>query len=181
MARPSPRGAVRTRTLAPFDGGVPQEAVPRPGRHLAHVVVDRERGPAPRLVGRGPLVGGDDLNQAPRPPEGRRRDAPVVDGPPEGARGHPPQGWGDVVHPLAQAVIDLVPELVPHREVHQRRGEQHDHGHGRGAAERQPGADRHPTPEAAHHSSRSTYPTPRTVWMSRGSPPSSSLRRRLEM
>ncbi len=60
-------------------------------------------------------------------------------------------------------------------DVDQRRHQGDDDGHRRGDAQREPRPDRH------RYSSRSTYPTPRTVWMSRGSPPSSSLRRRLEM
>ena len=35
-----------------------------------------------------------------------------------------------------------------------------------------------PPPDSAEHHARRTNPTPRTVWSTRGSPPTSSLRRR---
>ena len=94
-------------------------------------------------------------------------------GPPNRSGGRSQQGGGDGVDPLAELVVDLPAQLIAHRHVGERRHQEDDDGHGRDAAERQSGADA--------HASRSTYPTPRTVWMRRGSPPSSSLRRRLEM
>ncbi len=54
--------------------------------------------------------------------------------------------------------------------VDQARGEQHRE------RDRQRGEQGEPAAQA--HFSRSEYPTPRTVWISRGSPPSSVLRRR---
>lgn len=79
-------------------------------------------------------------------------------------------------------VVQLAFQVVPH--VHRQRRADDGEGHERQHAEAQgqPGAEAHPAvglPEPADHSAtcRTTYPTPRTVWIS-GSPTSSSLRRR---
>ena len=71
---------------------------------------------------------------------------------------------------LGKRAVDLVEQLVLDEEVHRHRGaDGRDRDRGRGE-------QRHAQAEA--HGSLSTYPTPRTVWMTRDSPPLSSLRRR---
>ena len=62
-------------------------------------------------------------------------------------------------------------ELVLDEEVRED-AEQHDDCAERGRRRE------HDAPAERHGSLRSTYPTPRTVWMSLGRPDSSSLRRR---
>ena len=67
-------------------------------------------------------------------------------------------------------VVDGAAQLVADDEVDdQRRGDDRERN-GRSGDERETGAKA--------HGSRSAYPTPRTVWISRGLPPSSVLRRR---
>ncbi len=80
--------------------------------------------------------------------------------------------WPAVIS-LAAAVSEL--SAAPSKRVAGgqegcRRGHEHgdDDGHGGGQDQSR----------AKGHVSRSTYPTPRTVWMQRGSPPNSVLRRR---
>ena len=70
-----------------------------------------------------------------------------------------------------EPLVDLAAELVAHADVGVARGEQHRDRDRGGRREREP----HPQ---AHATSRSTYPTPRTVRIRRGSPPASVLRRR---
>src|SRR5581483_4607263 len=75
----------------------------------------------------------------------------------------------DLRRVLREQGVDLRVQLVPHHEV--RRGGRggDDDGDDERGDEREPGAE--------GHGSRSTYPVPRTVWISRGSPPASVLRR----
>ena len=63
-------------------------------------------------------------------------------------------------------------QLVPHDDVDDgRRGDDRDRN--RGTSQQ-----RNPQAEAHRYSSRSAYPTPRTVWIRRGSPSASVFRRR---
>ena len=77
---------------------------------------------------------------------------------------------GDHVRLMSEVVVDIPAEAVADEGVDEARREQHRERHGEG------GEQGEPAPQA--HFSRSEYPTPRTVWISRGSPPSSVLRRR---
>ena len=77
-------------------------------------------------------------------------------------------------HPLverAQVVVDRVAQLGAHGDVGGDGGHRHREGHGHGGEQREAAAVR-------HGQVVSMKPTPRTVWMSRGSPLSSVLRRR---
>src|SRR6185437_6844465 len=72
-----------------------------------------------------------------------------------------------------ERIVDGGPQLVADDEIdHQRRG-QHRESNGGSGDQRETGAKA--------HGSRSAYPTPRTVWIRRGLPPSSVLRRRYPM
>ena len=69
-----------------------------------------------------------------------------------------------------QGLVDLSEKLVAHDEERDQRGEDRGDGDCRGGRERETRPER--------HGSRSTYPKPRTVCISRGSPDASVLRRR---
>ncbi len=88
----------------------------------------------------------------------------------------------DVVGQLLRARPQVVVEVRAHPRdrdhLHEDREEQEDHERQSGRGDRQPPADRELV--EAVHAARSTYPAPRTVCRTRGSPPASSLRRRLE-
>ena len=73
----------------------------------------------------------------------------------------------------AHGVVDLAAQLVTDDDVHDHRREDDRKGNGSGGDERQPRAEAHVV--------RRAYPTPRTVWMRRGLPPASVLRRRYPM
>ena len=71
---------------------------------------------------------------------------------------------------MTQVVVDVATKSVANQGVDEAGREQHGERDGEGGEEGQPAAKA--------HFSRSEYPTPRTVWIRRGSPPSSVLRRR---
>ena len=76
----------------------------------------------------------------------------------------------DLIGARLQGRVGLAPKLVADDHEDDRRRDDDREPDGCRGDERQPG------PKA--HSSRSAYPTPRTVWISRGLPPASVLRRR---
>ena len=135
-------------------------------------------------------VGGDQLGQGLRAARlGRRQRQRVLvaslrarraaargrrDGDP-GSRGRRTrrEALGDALGLLAKVVVDVAPQPVADQRVDQHRGQQHRQGDRQRREQRQPPAGRLTGPV-----SRSEYPTPRTVWIKRGSPPSSVLRRR---
>src|SRR5262249_16384049 len=75
---------------------------------------------------------------------------------------------------LDQRLIELAQQLAFRHDPDCDRRACDRHRDRRGDVEREPCAK-------AHGSSRNAYPTPRTVWSRRRSPPSSSLRRRYPM
>ena len=76
----------------------------------------------------------------------------------------------NLVDRLSETVVDLVTELVPDQDVDKCRGKyDSDRDCGRGHKHQ---------PDAKAHDSRKAYPTPRTVWISRGAPPASVFFRR---
>ena len=74
---------------------------------------------------------------------------------------------------VAKRGVKRAAELASHDDVDRDRGEND------GERDRRSGRDGEAGPEA--HDSRKAYPTPRTVWISRGLPPASVLRRRYPM
>ncbi len=83
--------------------------------------------------------------------------------------------------PLVQQVVEGVQQAGPQCDVHRRVDREQDQGHDRHAHQHDPSAERRRRGagrRGAH--ARSTYPAPRTVWISRG-PVASSLRRRALM
>ncbi len=101
-------------------------------------------------------------------------------------------GVGGQDGPAVQRGVQGVHRLHPHRGVRRERhrGHRDAHGHrgeqGDAAGQRLPVSQRDPTEApalrvveaGAHDPSRSTYPTPRTVWIRRASSSASVLRRR---
>ena len=178
------RAPVRTRTLVAVDGGVAQRSRPvAPAADLRGT--SSSTGSAGRPAGASgaaPPVGGDDRSNRGRraPPERRRRDAPVVDGPAEARPGGASAAGagGDVVRPRSRsAVIDLVRAAGRRTAKYASAEASSTTTASRGAAERQPGADRRDprqliTPRGVRTRNE------RTVWMSLGSPCSSSFCRR---
>ena len=84
--------------------------------------------------------------------------------------------WIDVCELIGrrvQRVVDRPAQLVPDDEVDDEGGRHDCKRNGRRGDQRETGAKA--------HGSRSAYPTPRTVWIRRGLPPSSVLRRRYPM
>lgn len=79
---------------------------------------------------------------------------------------------GDGLQTALERVIDLAAQLMANDHISDTRG-QHD-GHG----DRRRGRYGEPGPEAHSGGSLRTYPTPLTVWISRGSPVASVFRRR---
>ena len=136
------------------------------------------------VAGLGPLLGGL-LPLGRRLGTGRERRRLAVlgeGGPLSGADRHLSLGrardqrrhllrpLGDHVGLVAQVVVDVAAQPVTDQDVDESRGEQHRERDRQRREQREPAAQ--------GHFSRSEYPTPRTVWISRGSPPSSVLRRR---
>jgi hypothetical protein len=121
----------------------------------------------------GDLAVHEDLHERPAARQQRvvpPRSAEVAASPPAGtgAEGGP----GDRRRPLAQAPVDRLAAVALDRR------QEHDGGDGADQGERGEGRDGDPRPQAPRRPhGRSTQPTPRTVWSTRGSPPSSSLRR----
>ena len=74
---------------------------------------------------------------------------------------------------VLQRIVDGAAELVADDEVD-------DEGRGHDRKRNGSSGDQRETGAKAH-GSRSAYPTPRTVWIRRGLPPSSVLRRRYPM
>ena len=74
---------------------------------------------------------------------------------------------------VAKRRVKRAAELASHDDVDRDRRENHSE------RDRRRGRDGEARPEA--HDSRKAYPTPRTVWISRGLPPASVLRRRYPM
>ena len=79
----------------------------------------------------------------------------------------------DLRRTLAQSIVDRGTELVADEDV-DGRGRKNDRERDRGGGSKREA-------DAKAHGSRSAYPTPRTVWISRGLPPASVLRRRYPM
>jgi hypothetical protein len=150
-----------------LDVGVAVVAPLLAGGDGAGPLVDRQRHV---VAGRAPdvPVGCDELDVALGAAQHRARDAgedlPRVQ--PEDVDRHPLEDLCAV----GERLVHLPAQLAPHREVGDERGDGHGDGHCQRRGEGEAG------PEA--HRSRSAYPTPRTVWMRRGRPPASVLRRR---
>jgi hypothetical protein len=95
---------------------------------------------------------------------------------------------GEVGQRLPRALLDRGVERALGQQVHRHRHRRQDDGDEGAGEDREAQAQGHAThrhgvptgrrPWGARHSSRSTYPTPRTVWIRRRSPSPSSLRRR---
>src|SRR3954468_2203122 len=97
---------------------------------------------------------------------------------------------GQFVRLVPQLTVDVAPQLVPHGEVRDGDDGDDDRGCRDGRAGGEAGAQREVLPPlvdlaqlrprcgGAHPSARNTYPTPRTVWIRRGSPSLSVFRRR---
>ena len=133
-----------------------------PGRHGLHAVRHREPDPAFLLAGGGP-PSVDQLRVAAGPSQ---REVGEVD-----AEGPGSDRVGDRLEPASEGPVYLPSQLTAHDQVDHAGGKQDRHGHSDGGYQREPGPK-------GHAGSRSTYPTPRIVWMSRGSPSASVLRRR---
>jgi len=93
-------------------------------------------------------------------------------------------GLGRELCVRVQLSVELLVELGPHQQPRRERDAHYGDGDRCRGHHREPGPQRHlpppSSPQPPLHSgfSRRTYPTPRTVCRSRGSPPASSLRRR---
>src|SRR6185295_7077251 len=74
---------------------------------------------------------------------------------------------------IAKRGVERAAQLVPHDDVHRNRGEDDREGDRRCRGDGET--------SAKAHGSRRAYPTPRTVWISRGLSPASVLRRRYPM
>jgi hypothetical protein len=113
----------------------------------------------------------EELHERHRPPnlELGRRDPSRPGEPPVV---HRPGHVRDSLGARPQRTVYLTAQLTPHEHVGCRGREQH---RDRDRAGRRQGES---LPEGHYFSSRSTYPTPRTVWTSLGSRSSSSFRRR---
>src|SRR5207237_3961653 len=77
-----------------------------------------------------------------------------------------------------QIVVKVRPHPGNRHHLDQHREQQQDHEREPRRGDREPPADWKLV--EAIHAARNTYPAPRTVCRTRGSPPASSLRRRLE-
>src|SRR5689334_11687210 len=95
----------------------------------------------------------------------------------------------EVAHGGAQVVVEVIAYLPGGEDADDEGEHRQDQERERGRGDSEPPADRQPGEAAEQgreearvaHAARSTYPAPRMVWRTRGSPPSSSLRRRFEM
>ena len=88
-------------------------------------------------------------------------------------RNHAERLERDLCRPILERFVDRGSQLLARDEVEEeRRGDD---------GERDRGSRRDGDAGTERHDSRSAYPTPRTVWMTRGAPPSSVLRRRYPM
>lgn len=78
--------------------------------------------------------------------------------------------------PVLQPGVLLLVQIAADQSEHQQARGEHQQGHHHGHRERDTGGELHEPLRAS--GTRRTKPTPRTVWIRRGRPPSSSLRRR---
>ena len=76
----------------------------------------------------------------------------------------------DLLGSVAKGVVDLGAKLTPDDDEDDDRRQHHRQRDGDGRGQGEAGAEA--------HASRSAYPTPRTVWIRRGRPFASVLRRR---
>ncbi len=104
--------------------------------------------------------------------------------PRSGRRGPRREALGDAFGLLSEVVVDVATQPVPYQRVDEHRRQQHRQGDRQRGEQGEPPAEAHlmrgrSAGEAEERPvSRSEYPTPRTVWINRGSPPSSVFRRR---